>query len=72
MNNGAKTIEGLAALLLRYEKMETFLEELWGCGDAYFPKQNEIMTFLEKRDARGFTKWNELREIINPDFDDSE
>lgn len=82
--SGLEVIGSLKEAVERYEKMEDFLRQLYGCGDAYSPDPKKVMAFLNKGEApfRSFkpkyegqtspSGWLELRSIVSPDFDDSE
>ena len=81
---GLEVIGSLKEVVERYEKMEEFLKQLYGCGDAYSPDKEKVMAFLNKGEApyrwfkpaypgqRPESGWMELRGIMSPDFDDSE
>jgi hypothetical protein len=81
--NGLEVISSLTELVQRYERMEKFLEQIWRCGDAYSVDAEALAKFLNQGNHPwGFTPkypgqsptpgWWELREILRPDFDDSE
>ena len=74
LNKDAKNVlASLTAFLFEYEKMEEFLNEIYHCGNAYNVDEKEIVEFFKKTDSKSHkTKWQELREIIRPYFDDSE
>ena len=81
---GLEVIGSLKEVVERYEKMEEFLKQLYGCGSAYSPDPEQLMAFLQRGEApyRCFKPaypgqkpnpgWWELRDIVRPDFDDSE
>jgi hypothetical protein len=72
MNESAKRIEnalnvldGIKDLVEEHRKMKQVLEDIFMGGNAYDPDPKRGMEQLQKN-------WLKIREILCPDFDDSE
>jgi len=71
--NDLEIANSIGRIAQRNDKMESFLRNLYRCGSAYEPNMDEVKKFLDSADNHGNKEtWIELRDIVSPDFDDSE